>query len=138
MSHLQSTHADEDQAEILGLVSCRCPACRMVTWHSRPLNQEIFCPFCSEALPAYVTKLSPEKVVADDETRPSPTRRLTADYPRRRHLGSPDEGVGSPFVLEFFMVQGIGFQCMAYRNGDGKWHEAFNDRELPGVLRVLE
>ncbi|HEX3624541.1 MAG TPA: hypothetical protein VH280_03855 [Verrucomicrobiae bacterium] len=44
----------------------------------------------------------------------------------------------SPFLVEFFMVQGMGFQCMAYRNADGKWRGAFDNRELPGAIRVLE
>jgi hypothetical protein len=44
----------------------------------------------------------------------------------------------SPFLVEFFMVQGIGFICMAYRNTDGKWRTAFDDIELPGNIRVLE
>lgn len=43
----------------------------------------------------------------------------------------------SPFLVEFFMVQGAGFQCMAYRNSDGKWRGAFDNRELPGAIRVL-
>ncbi|MGH7943090.1 MAG: hypothetical protein ACREFR_18685 [Limisphaerales bacterium] len=43
----------------------------------------------------------------------------------------------SPFLTEFFMVQGIGFQCMAYRNSDGTWRSAFDNRELPGAIRVL-
>lgn len=45
---------------------------------------------------------------------------------------------GSPFLVEFFMVQGVGFQCMAYRNSDGKWRSAFDNRELPGMIRVLD
>jgi hypothetical protein len=44
----------------------------------------------------------------------------------------------SPFLVEFFMVQGVGFQCMAYRNSDGKWRGAFDNRELPGAIRVLD
>lgn len=44
----------------------------------------------------------------------------------------------SPFLVEFFMVQGVGFQCMAYRNSDGKWRGAFDNRELPGAIHVLE
>ena len=44
----------------------------------------------------------------------------------------------SPFVHEFFMVQGSGFRCMAYRNQDGKWRGAFDNEELPGAIRVLE
>jgi hypothetical protein len=45
---------------------------------------------------------------------------------------------GSPFLVEFFMVQGAGFRCMAYRNSDGKWRGAFDNRELPGAIRILE
>lgn len=44
----------------------------------------------------------------------------------------------SPFLVEFFMVQGIGFKCMAYRNSEGKWRTAFDDIELPGTIRVVE
>jgi hypothetical protein len=47
------------------------------------------------------------------------------------------QDAASPFLVEFFMVQGIGFQCMAYRNSDGKWRGAFDNRELPGAIRVL-
>lgn len=44
----------------------------------------------------------------------------------------------SPFLVEFFMVRGVGFQCMAYRNSDGKWRGAFDNRELPGTIHVLD
>lgn len=44
----------------------------------------------------------------------------------------------SPFIIEFFMVQGTGFRCMAYRNDDGTWRGAFDNEELPGAIRVLE
>jgi hypothetical protein len=43
----------------------------------------------------------------------------------------------SPFLVEFFMVQGVGFKCMAYMGFDGKWHGAFDNRVLPGNIRVL-
>lgn len=43
----------------------------------------------------------------------------------------------SPFIHEFFMVQGTDFKCMAYCNGDGKWRGAFDNKELPGAVRVL-
>jgi hypothetical protein len=50
----------------------------------------------------------------------------------------PGEGDwASPFVHEFFLVQGRGFRCMAYRNEDGKWRGAFDHEELPGAIRVL-
>jgi hypothetical protein len=97
----------------------------MVTWHPWQVDQEVLCPFCCHGLPGYVTKVSAEKVVIDHD----------ASEP----INQKEGGVGvSPFVLEFFMVQGAGFRCMAYRNGDGKWHEAFNDRELSGAVRILE
>jgi hypothetical protein len=48
------------------------------------------------------------------------------------------DDAASPFLVEFFMVQGTGFQCMAYRNSDGKWRGAFDNRELPGAIHVLE
>lgn len=44
----------------------------------------------------------------------------------------------SPFIREFFLVQGIGFRCMAYRGSEGKWRGAFSNEELPGPIRVLE
>ena len=44
----------------------------------------------------------------------------------------------SPFILEFFMVQGMGFRCMAYRDQNGKWRSAFAHRELPGNVYILE
>ncbi len=47
-------------------------------------------------------------------------------------------GESSPFLVEFFMVQGAGFKCMAYRNPDGTWRGAFDNAELPGVIRVVD
>ena len=44
----------------------------------------------------------------------------------------------SPFVIEFFTVQSLGVQCMAYRDRLGKWRSAFANVELPGVVRVLD
>jgi hypothetical protein len=49
-----------------------------------------------------------------------------------------EEVEASPFILEYFLVQGTGFRCMAYRNQDGKWLRAFDNQELPGDIRVLE
>lgn len=49
-----------------------------------------------------------------------------------------NEDAGSPFIREFFLVQGVGYRCMAYRNGEGKWCGAFNNEELPGPIRVVE
>jgi hypothetical protein len=44
----------------------------------------------------------------------------------------------SPFLVEFFMVQGMGFRCMAYCGGDGKWRSAFRNEELRGKIYILE
>lgn len=48
--------------------------------------------------------------------------------------GESDE---SPFILEFFLIQGLHFRCMGYRDNAGKWRGAFNHLELPGPIRVL-
>jgi len=56
--------------------------------------------------------------------------------PAGPEAGEP--GGASPFVNEFFLVQGDGFCCMAYRDPEGKWRGAFNNEELPGVIRVLD
>jgi hypothetical protein len=53
----------------------------------------------------------------------------------RHHADDARES--SPFLVEFFMVQGIGFKCMAYRDFDGRWRGAFNNKILPGMVRVL-
>ena len=44
----------------------------------------------------------------------------------------------TPFIIEFHMVQGIGFRCAAYRDQDGKWRDAFNHEELFGPVQILE
>lgn len=43
-----------------------------------------------------------------------------------------------PFVVEFFMVEGIGFQCMAYCDKYGRWRNARSHAELFGEIRILE
>jgi hypothetical protein len=44
----------------------------------------------------------------------------------------------SPFIVEFFMVQGPDFRCMAYRDQNGKWRKTLNDEELTGDVYILE
>ena len=44
----------------------------------------------------------------------------------------------SPFDIEFFMIQGIGFRCMGYRDEQGKWRSAFSHVELLGNIRLAE
>lgn len=43
-----------------------------------------------------------------------------------------------PALMEFVMVQGVGFRCIAYRDAEGRWRNAFNNEELFGEIRILE
>jgi hypothetical protein len=43
-----------------------------------------------------------------------------------------------PFITEFFMVQSDGLRCMAYRDANGKWRQAFSHEELSEDIQVLE
>jgi len=44
----------------------------------------------------------------------------------------------SPFDIEFFMLEGIGFRCMGYRDSRGKWRSALNHVELFGDIHIAE
>jgi hypothetical protein len=50
-------------------------------------------------------------------------------------VGEPVEM--SPFLIEFFTVQGTGFRCTAYCDEDCKWHDAFTNEELFGDICIL-
>jgi hypothetical protein len=100
----------------------------MLAWHDRQIEREIFCPFCQNGLPDYVTRISPERMMVSDRV----VRRMDIEP------DAEESGDRSPFTIEFFMVQGSGYRCMAYRHRDGKWRGAFDNEELPGVVRVLE
>jgi hypothetical protein len=41
-------------------------------------------------------------------------------------------------LIEFFLVQGVGFRCTAYCDPVGKWRDAFTNAELPGEVQILE
>lgn len=41
------------------------------------------------------------------------------------------------FNFDFVLVQGVGFRCIAYRDQEGMWREAFNHREILGQVQVL-
>lgn len=41
-------------------------------------------------------------------------------------------------LTKFFMVQGVGFRCVAYRDQKGRWRDALNNGELFGDIRILE
>jgi hypothetical protein len=79
-------------------------------------------------MPDYLTRISPETMRACDEA----SQKISSEPPAK------NSHEASPFIIEFFMVQGTGFRCMAYRHRDGKWHGAFDNEELPGAVRVLE
>ena len=63
---------------------------------------------------------------------------LLVNPARQRCLVPLVETSPSPFEHEFHTVQGTGFRCLAYRNGEGKWRAAFDNEELPGEVRVLD
>jgi hypothetical protein len=44
----------------------------------------------------------------------------------------------SPFLVEFFMVRGTGFRCMAYQDDEGRWRRAFDNAELAGRISIFE
>ena len=39
--------------------------------------------------------------------------------------------------FEYVLVQGDGFRCIAYRDGQGTWREAFNHQAIAGAIRIL-
>jgi hypothetical protein len=43
-----------------------------------------------------------------------------------------------PFVLEFFMVEGLGYRGMGYCDRDGNWRNAFNHDRLMGRIYLTE
>jgi hypothetical protein len=53
-------------------------------------------------------------------------------------FGNEKSAEASPFVVEFFMVQGLGFRGMAYCDRDGNWRNAFNNDQLMGHIYLLE
>ena len=63
------------------------------------------------------------------------TQTLTRERDCQPAIEKPTE---YPFVLEFFMVAGAGFRGMAYRDKDGRWHNARTHEVLRGDIFVLE
>jgi len=43
-----------------------------------------------------------------------------------------------PFIIQFFVVQGINFRCLACCGQQGTWHDAINQEELCGDIRIFE
>jgi hypothetical protein len=62
----------------------------------------------------------------------------TTQHPMTERPRPGYETEDSPFIIEFFLVQGIGFKCMAYLDPEGRWRRAFDNQELCGFIRVLE
>jgi hypothetical protein len=48
----------------------------------------------------------------------------------------PDDPL--PAVKEKVLVQAEGFRCLASRDKDGEWRNAFSQAELDGIIRVIE
>jgi hypothetical protein len=47
------------------------------------------------------------------------------------------KGSDCPFIIEFVMVEGINFKCMAYQDKNDTWRNAYNNAELMEPVRVL-
>jgi hypothetical protein len=60
---------------------------------------------------------------------------LESGFDNGRHFPANDI---SPFLVEFFMVQGAGFRCMAYQDDEGRWRRAFDNAELAGRISIFE
>lgn len=66
----------------------------------------------------------------------SMTRTITPQFDPAKTATPPPEATSCLF--EFFVVQGVGFQCVAYRDHDGRWRNASNNEELRGDISILE
>lgn len=43
----------------------------------------------------------------------------------------------SPQLIQFEMVQGPGYRCVAYCDENGQWQNAHNNEELFGNIQIL-
>jgi len=43
-----------------------------------------------------------------------------------------------PPVGQEVLVQCSSFKCVGYRDSEGKWRDAFDGRELPKVIQIIE
>jgi len=64
-----------------------------------------------------------------------PKTMTTASRPK---LGVKRPTPAAPFVIQFFLVQGLGFRCAAYCDLQGIWRDASNHQELFGDIRILD
>lgn len=128
MKALRKNPRNRKPNEVSEVACYQCPTCHMFAWHDPHSSEKISCPFCSNVMPDYLTRIAPE------------TMRPCEEAPRETSSETEmeDSAGTSPFIIEFFMVQGSGYRCMAYRHRDGKWRGAFDNEELPGVVRILE
>jgi hypothetical protein len=46
-------------------------------------------------------------------------------------------GGKGPFIIQFYLVQGVGFRCPAYCDQAGQWRDAITNEELPGEIHIL-
>ena len=42
-----------------------------------------------------------------------------------------------PQKTKSFIVQCVGFRCMAYRDSKGQWRDYFNDDEIAGEVTII-
>lgn len=130
------THGPQKiQAKGSQLIGWQCSSCGMLSWQKAEIRGPVTCPFCFDRQPDYITKVVRE-TTSMHETKYEALDNHLDEWHSTETAGECDGA--SPFVREFFFVQGSGFRCMAYRNPDGRWRGAFDNEELPGAIRVLE
>ena len=67
----------------------------------------------------------------------SPMTNQAVMSPRRPARVVEGQAQASPFVIEFFTVQAVGFRCTAYCDENGRWRDAINNEELFGEISIL-
>jgi hypothetical protein len=136
MNRTAKLNVKRSQSKVPELAAYTCPSCHRLVWGERNKETKVSCPFCSSGLPTYLNKVTPTKMIMRNE-RPQDHHVMVNDANRQSTALTEEAGWTSPFIHEFFLVQGSGFRCMAYRNDDGKWRGAFSDEVLQGSVRVL-
>jgi hypothetical protein len=81
------------------------------------------------------SKASPAKSTRSDPR--THRRSLFSRAASKNHHSPTVKGSECPFVVEFVMVEGINFVCMAYLDKNDVWRNAYNNVELLEPIRVL-
>jgi hypothetical protein len=52
-------------------------------------------------------------------------------------LPPPTPFAKPPVLVQYEIVEGPGYRCVAYCDEDGRWRSASNHQELRGEIRIL-